>query len=303
MKKKSKSILVVGGTGFIGYSLIKSCLKKKLKVTCVSSKKTQFKKLFPKVNFIVCDIRNKKLLRKKLIKEFNYVINLAGYVDHSNKKETFSSHYFGCLNISNMFLGKKIESFIQIGSGLEYGNNKSPHKESSLCRPKGTYALAKYKASIHLQKLYKNKKFPCTILRLYQAYGPNQKFNRLIPMVIKSCLNNKNFACTSGNQKRDFLYIDDLSNLIFKIFKTKKTRGKIINVGSGNPIKIKTLIETIKKISKGGNPLYGNIRMREDETLNMYPNISRAKKLLKWSPKYSLPNGLKKTIKSYSEKL
>ncbi len=43
--------------------------------------------------------------------------------------------------------------------------------------------------------------------------------------------------------------------------------------------------------------------MRKDETLNMYPNISRAKKLLKWSPKYSLPNGLKKTIKSYSEKL
>ena len=65
MKKKSKSILVVGGTGFIGYNLIKSCLKKNLKVTCVSSKKPQFKKLFPKVYFIVCDIRNKKLLRKK----------------------------------------------------------------------------------------------------------------------------------------------------------------------------------------------------------------------------------------------
>ena len=177
MKKKSKSILVVGGTGFIGYNLIKSCLKKNLKVTCVSSKKPQFKKLFPKVYFIVCDIRNKKLLRKKLTKEFNYVVNLAGYVDHSNKKETFSSHYFGCLNISNIFLDKKIESFVQIGSGLEYGNKKSPHKESSLCKPKGAYALAKYKASTHLLKLYKEKKFPCTILRLYQAYGPNQKFN------------------------------------------------------------------------------------------------------------------------------
>ena len=98
-------------------------------------------------------------------------------------------------------------------------------------------------------------------------------------------------------------YIDDLLNLIFKTFKTKKTRGKIINVGSGNPIKIKNLIETIKKISQGGSPLYGKIKMRKDETLNMYPNIFTAKKLLKWSPKYSILSGLKKTIKSYSEKL
>ena len=98
MKKKSKSILVVGGTGFIGYNLIKSCLKKKIKVTCISSSKPLFKKFFPKVKFIVCDIRNKKMLRKKLRAEFNYVVNLAGYVDHSNKKETFSSHYYGCFN-------------------------------------------------------------------------------------------------------------------------------------------------------------------------------------------------------------
>ena len=302
MKKKSKSILVVGGTGFIGYNLIKSCLKKKIKVTCISSSKPLFKKFFPKVKFIVCDIRNKKMLRKKLRAEFNYVVNLAGYVDHSNKKETFSSHYYGCFNISNIFLGKKIESFVQIGSGLEYGNNKSPQKETSLCKPKGTYALAKYRASMYLLKLFKNKKFPCTIVRLYQAYGPDQKFNRLIPIVIKACLEKKNFACTSGNQKRDFLYIDDFLNLIFKIFKTKKTRGKIINAGSGKPIKIKILIEKIKKISKGGQPLYGKIKMRKDEILNMYPNISRAKKLLKWSPKYSIISGLKETIKSYGEK-
>ena len=303
MKKKSKSILIVGGTGFIGYNLIKSCLKKKIKITCVSSKKPSFKNLFPTVDFIVCDIRNNKLLRKKLRKEFNYVVNLAGYVDHSNKKETFSSHYYGCVNISNIFLGKKIESFVQIGSGLEYGNNKSPQKETSLCRPKGTYAIAKYKASMHLLKLFKNKKFPCTIVRLYQAYGPDQKFNRLIPMVIKSCLEKNFFACTTGNQIRDFLYIDDLLNLIFKIFKTKKTKGKIINAGSGKPIKIRILIEAIKKISRGGQPLYGKIKMRRDETLNMYPNISRAKKLVKWSPKYTIISGLKKTIKSYSEKL
>jgi UDP-glucose 4-epimerase len=301
LKKKSKNILVVGGTGFIGYNLIKSCLKKKIKVTCVSSKKPFFKKSFPKVNFIVCDIRNKKLLKKKLTKEYNYVVNLAGYVDHSNKKETFSSHYYGCLNISNIFLSKKIESFVQIGSGLEYGNNKSPQKETNLCRPQGTYALAKYKASVYLLKLFKDKKFPCTIVRLYQAYGPDQKFNRLIPMVIKSCLKKSFFACTHGNQKRDFLYIDDLINLIFKIFKTKKSKGKIINAGSGRPIKIRVLIETIKKMSKGGQPLYGKIKMRKDESLSMYPNIFRAKRLLKWRPKYSIISGLKKTIKSYSE--
>ena len=97
-----------------------------------------------------------------------------------------------------------------MGSGLEYGDNYRLHKETFKCKPKSHYAKAKYLATKYLLKLYKTKNFPVTILRLYQAYGPYQDFNRLIPQAIINSLQNKKFNCTSGIQIRDFIYIDDL---------------------------------------------------------------------------------------------
>ena len=109
----------------------------------------------------------------------------------------------------------------------------------------------------------------------------------------------KKFACTLGIQKRDFLYIDDLIDLIFKVLKNKNVKGEIINAGSGEPIKVKNLIELIKEFSNGGEPEYGKLDMRKDEILNMYPSIKKAEKLLNWKPKTSIKKGLKKTIKFY----
>jgi nucleoside-diphosphate-sugar epimerase len=300
--KNKKKILVIGGTGFIGYHLIKRCLQKSYNVTCISSRTPSKKKRFSNVKYLICDIRDKKKLSKIITSSYNFVVNLGGYVDHSKKKKTLTSHYDGCKNLVKILLKFNIENFIQIGSGLEYGNRKSPQKENLRCSPKSTYGLAKFKATNFLMQLSKKNKFHCTILRLYQAYGPKQDFNRLIPIVIKSCLKKERFACSEGFQKRDFLYIDDLIDLIFKIFSNKRSRGRIFNAGSGKPIKIKNLIEKIKKISKGGIPEYGKIKMRKDEIDIMYPNIKLSRKILNWSPKVTLDNGLKKTVKFYREK-
>ena len=201
--------------------------------------------------------------------------------------------------MANVFLKKPLKSFIQFGSGLEYGRKKSPHKVSLNSSPNSNYAKAKYLSSKYLISLYRMKKFPAVILRLYQAYGPNQTKNRLIPIVITKSLKNQKFDCTDGKQKRDFLYIDDLVQMTLKVIKSKKVKGKIINVGSGNRVSIKKIIEKIVRISKGGKPLYGKIKMRKEENINMYPDISNTKKLLQWKPNISLDSGLKKTINFY----
>ena len=85
------SILIVGGTGFIGYHLAKKSLKKGWQVTSISSRSPRKKRYLPKVRYICCDITKKKSLKKNIRKSFNYVVNLGGYVDHSNKKKTFAS--------------------------------------------------------------------------------------------------------------------------------------------------------------------------------------------------------------------
>ena len=160
-----KNILIVGGTGFIGYHLAKKSLKKGWQVTSISSKAPTKIRYLSKVKYILCDITKKKSLKRNIRKSFNYVVNLGGYVDHSNRKKTFASHYIGCKNLTEIFLKKTPTAFVQMGSSAEYGNVKSPQKESARCNPKSVYGKAKLLSSIYLINLFKKQKFPSTILR------------------------------------------------------------------------------------------------------------------------------------------
>lgn len=294
MKEK---ILIAGGTGFIGYHLTKK-LKKNYLITILSSHKVKANRKVENVKYIICDVTFKNKLQKILKKKkFDHVINLSGYVNHSNKKKTFLSHYNGCKNLANVFLKKPLKSFIQFGSGLEYGRKKSPHQENNNCFPVSNYGKAKLLSTKYIMK--KLSKY--IILRLYQVYGPHQKKNRLIPMIIESCLKNKSFACTEGSQLRDFLFVEDLNDLILKILKKDKIKSGIYNVGSSVPIKVKDVINQIINIIRKGKPLFGKLSMRKDESKSLYPKITKIKKTFSWKPNTNISKGLKKTIKFYEK--
>ncbi len=300
--KTKKKILIVGGTGFIGYHLAKKCLKKSWQVTSISSKKPKKIRFLKKVKYIRSDITNKKLLKKNTNNTYDYVVNLGGYVDHSNKKKTFKSHYVGCKNLAQIFLKKKISSFIQIGSSLEYGTSKSPQKESIKCNLKSvrsTYGRAKLLSSNYMINLYKKQKFPSTVIRFYLVYGPKQDINRFIPTIINGCLKNKKFPTSDGSQLRDFLYVDDAVRAIIMCLKNKKSRGQILNIGTGKPKIIKRVIKVVKKVSKGGQPQYGMFKLRKFDIPKLYPNVNKAKSKIKWSPKVSFKKGIRITVGAF----
>ena len=150
--KNNKNILIVGGTGFIGYHLAKKFLKKRWNVTSISTKPPKRIRYLKKVKYLICDITKKKILQKKIKNSFTYVVNLGGYVDHSNKKKTFARHYTGCKNLTKIFLKKMPKAFVQLGSSVEYGSLKSPQKENVICKPrlvKSTYGKAKLLSTIY----------------------------------------------------------------------------------------------------------------------------------------------------------
>ena len=300
--KNKKKILIVGGTGFIGYHLAKKSLKKGWQVTSISSRHPKKIRFLKKVKYIQSDITNKKLLTKNIKGTFDYVVNLGGYVDHSNKKKTFKSHYEGCQNLAQIFLKKKISSFIQIGSSLEYGTSKSPQRENIKCNLKSVrsvYGKAKLLSSKYVINLFKKKNFPSTVIRFYLVYGPKQDINRFIPTIINGCLKNKKFPTSDGSQLRDFLYIDDAIRAIIMCLENKKSRGQILNIGTGKPKLIKKVIQMVKKVSKGGKPQYGMFKLRKFDIPKLYPNINKVKNKIKWSPKVSFEKGIKITVRDF----
>ena len=300
----TKKILITGGTGFIGYHLAKKCLKLNWKVTSLSSNRPKKVRKLKKVKYLIADISSKKQLKNKIKINFDYVVNLAGYVDHSRKLKTIKSHFNGCRNISSLFINSKIKKFIQIGSSIENGKVNSPQIENNTPNRKilSTYGEAKLLSSNFLLDLNKKYNFPVTILRLYLIYGPYQDPNRVIPITILNSIFNKKFDCSDGRQSRDFLYIDDLVDGIIKILiKEDNLSGEIINLGSGKPTKIKKIIKNIVNLVGSGKPLFGKVRFRKDEINKLYPNLNKAKKLINWAPKTDLNLGLKKTIHFYKK--
>ena len=298
MKKK---ILITGGTGFIGYHLAKKCVRMGWEVTSFSKRKPNSIRTLKKVKYLTGDLTKKKDLNV-LKKKFDYIVNAAGVVDHSVDKNVFKAHYLGCKNLANFFLKKKIKLFLQIGSCVEYGPQRSPQKEdfkSKIIDLKSMYSKGKFAASQYLMELYKKYKFPIIVFRLYLNYGPNQDFNRFLPVIIDGCIRNKKFPCSNGIQYRSFTYIDDLVRAMIIALKKPQLSGNIFNIGNNKPVKIKKIIQYIKKHVNKGTPLYGKVKFRKDEIKRLYPNISKAKLLLNWQPKISFSEGLIKTINYY----
>ena len=297
-----KSILIAGGTGFIGFHLAKKCLNLRWSVTSLSTTVPPKKRKLKNVQYKLCDISNKNKLLKKIRPNYDYVVNLAGYVDHSHKIKTMKSHYDGFKNLTSLFLNSKIKRFVQIGSCVEYGKIGSPQHERNINNKTfSIYGNAKLLSTKLSQNLYKKFNFPITVLRLYLVYGPYQDNNRVIPITIQNSIKNKRFDCSHGSQLRDFTYVDDVVEAIIKTLKNKKSPGQIINIGQGNPVKVKKVINKICEILDSGRPQFGKIKFRKDEIKNLYPSIAKAKKVLNWSPKIGIISGLKKTINHYKK--
>ena len=296
-------ILVVGGTGFLGFHIIKQAKKKNWKITSISLNKPKKKRFHKNVKYIFANIANLKLLKKKLVGNYDYVVNAGGYGQHPDfgklGDKLFKSHFIGLVNLIKILSKKKIKRFVQVGSSAEYGYAKAPQIESTICNPKTPYGIAKFFCTNFLLKLNQINKFPVVILRLFLVYGPNQATNRILPQIIINSLKNKKFPTTNGNQYCDFCFVDDVVSAIFKAFNSRRATGKIFNIGSGKPIQIKKVIKQTVNLIGSGKPLFGKIKYKKNSNMKLYPNITSAKKILKWKPNLKFEKGLNLTINSY----
>ena len=302
MKKK---ILITGGTGFLGINILNYLRKKNYNLYSLSRKLPERKKRIKNVKYIIGDLSKKRSLKILSKIKFNYVVNLAGNINHKEKTKTYNSHYKGLINLTKMLNRKSLIKFVQIGSSVEYGKTKSPQIEPKKIpnniKIHSVYGQSKLSSTIFLMKENEKNNFPSLIIRPYLIYGPFQTSERLIPYTIISCLKKNFFNCSSGIQLRDFLYVTDAVNFIYKMMKSKHV-GKVFNIGSGKKIKIKKVIKLIVKLCKGGKPLFGKIKLRKDEILSLYPSINLAKSN-GWRPSVSLLQGLKLTISHHKREI
>ncbi len=299
-----RSILITGGAGFIGANLTKKLINSGYNIDLTlrkSSNLWRIKDILDKVKIHYVDLLDKNKLTK-IVKKINpiFIIHLATYSDYRNEADVEKMtdvNIKGTLNLLHASKNIGYKMFVNTGSSSEYGTKNKPMRESELTEPISFYAATKTSATLLCQVFAREYKKPIVTLRPFSVYGPLEENKRFIPTIIKAVIKNKAIKLTPGNQRRDFIYIDDIVDIYIKtIFQGKKLSGQILNMGTGleytNDEVVKILFEIAGKkvkIEKGTFP------KRLWDTSHWVTDISKIKKYLKWKPKFSLEDGLKKT--------
>lgn len=295
--KKKESILIIGGTGFIGSNFILK-YKNKYNITSLSKNPINYHKIegvtyFDMINFL--GYSNKS---------YDYIISCFGTIDHSdyfNEGKNFLREYINSfIDIIDILDLKKIKKLIHIGSADEYGISNIPINENAQENPLSAYGVSRLTVTNLLRMISRSYSIPIVVLRIFLPYGPGQGGKKIIPHIIKNCLLEKKFHLSSGLQNKDFCYIDDIVEAIHCAFKNNSSPNIVYNIGNGIPISIKKLTYKIIDIIGHGKPIFK--KSVENEILdNQYPDISKFINDFDWKPKTSLDDGLKLTIKFYKE--
>ena len=301
--KKIKSI-VTGGAGFIGSNLVDRLVKEGHKVIVldnfVSGKRSNLSHHLKKdVKIIRIDISNTKKLYK-YFKDVSYVFHLAGLAEIvpsiKNPKKYFINNVLGTLNVLEAAKKVKVKKFIYAASSSCYGSPKKiPTSETDKINTQHPYAFTKYlgeEAAIKYAKFFNMPNISC---RFFNVYGPRLNTTSQYAAVFGNFLTQKKkmkplTIIGSGNQTRDFIHVDDLTNAFIKLARSN-LKNRIYNLGSGKETSINKIANMI-----GGKKIF--ISKRPGDPNRSCANISKIKKDIKWKPRISIIEGIERLFQS-----
>ncbi len=312
-KLTKRKILITGGAGFIGANFVYKFLALGYSVIIFEKEGIdlwRLEKLKKKIEIHFTDLTKYDAV-EKLVKKIKpqIVLHFATYGAYQRTQQdtdlTINTNLKGTINLVNACQKVGVECFINTGSNSEYGIKTKTMKETDLPEPDNLYAITKLATTAYCQMMARKFDFPVAIVRPFAVYGPFEEKERLIPSIMVSLIKNKDIKLSSPNSVRDFIFIDDLIDGYLSIIKNiKKVKGEVFNLGSGRQFSIRQVVTMAKKITRSNSvPHYGQIKKAQTESTIWLADISKAKKMLGWKPKYNLEKGLKKDIAWFKENL
>ena len=313
MLHNKKRILVAGGAGFLGSHLCARLLGEGFEVICLdnfySGSKSNLLPLLNNPNFEL--IRHDVTFPIYL--EVDEVYNLACTASpiHYQKDpvQTTKTSVHGSINL--LGLAKRLKAKIFLASTSEiYGDpEQHPQTESywgnvNTLGPRSCYDEGKRCAETLFMDYWRQHNVEIKIARIFNTFGPNMHPNdgRVVSNFIVQAL--KNIPITvygSGDQTRSFCYVDDLISGFIKLMNTDKSITGPVNLGNPKEFTIVELANLIIKLTNSNSNIIFK-SLPQDDPKQRRPDISLAKKLLKWTPSIELEEGLKKTI-AYFDKI
>lgn len=316
---RGKNVLITGGAGFIGSHLCEEIGKNKPKNLIVvdnlflgkEDNLKEAKSIYPKLKFYKGSVTDYGQI-KKYITENNVdvVFNLAVIplpASLIRPKFAVRENIHGALNLCELARKKYFKTFIHCSTSEVYGTAQyAPMDEQHPYVPSTPYAASKAAADQLCLSYAKVFGIDLAIARPFNNYGPRQNAGRyagIIPIVINKILDKKTITIYSdGRQSRDYIFVKDTARAIIKIYESKNTRNRIINIASGREISVNNLVRSIIDIMaiKGVKIKYAI--SRPGDVRRHCGDNSLARKLFDFKLGVKFEYGLKKTVSWYIAK-
>ncbi len=299
-------ILLVGGAGFIGKRFIRKYAKtNKITVYATKDDILKAKDFLSDFNVEVIEGTIEEDHISKVIKNNNpdVVVHLAALTGlvkcHENPQNAFKINVYGAYNVINACsdIGCKL---IFISSREVYGetlNQNTP--EDDMMLPNNVYGITKMIGENIIQYFSRKHNLDFTILRLTNVYGPEgDQYGAQV--IIKKALAEKKIQILGGTQRLNYVYVDDVVEIIHSCITNSKSSQEIFNVGSKDTVSVKEFVDNVIEVMDEDIEIEYK-SMRETETTNFEPNLTKLKEIIAYVPETSLEEGIRKTVDWYSK--
>lgn len=324
-----KTWLVTGVAGFIGSNLLEALLKLDQHVVGLDNFSTGHRHNLADVEcnvspgqwarfkFIEGDIRSLDSCRDAC-KGVDYVLHQAalGSVPRSlnDPITTNENNIDGFLNMLVAARDEGVRNFVYAGSSSTYGDHPAlPKVEDVIGKPLSPYAITKYVNELYAEVFHKHYGMRCVGLRYFNVFGkrqdPNGAYAAVIPRWIKAMLDNSVVEVNGdGETSRDFCYVQNViqANLLAATANEAATAGQVYNIAFGGQTSLNELFDLLRRLLKEeGRPYAQNAQyrpFRAGDIKHSNASIEKAARLIGYTPAYSALDGLRETVKWYTEK-
>jgi UDP-N-acetylglucosamine/UDP-N-acetylgalactosamine 4-epimerase len=310
-------ILVTGGAGFIGANIVRKLLElgdvNRVRVldnlATGNLKNIEEFEANEKFEFIQGDIRDYETC-VQACDDIDAITHQAalGSVPRSinDPLTTNNVNITGTLNIFTAAKERSVKRVVYAASSSTYGDHPGlPKVEDKIGNPLSPYAVTKYVNELYARVYANIYGLELIGLRYFNVFGPKQNpqgaYAAVIPLFIKAVLNNEPPLINGdGNHSRDFTFVENAvqANLMALFTENEKAVNQVYNIAYGIQTSLNELFELIKEI--GGSdlaPKYGP--ERKGDVKHSLADISKAKDLLGYNPKFSIREGMKETFEWY----
>jgi UDP-glucose 4-epimerase len=219
-----------------------------------------------------------------------------------NDPEQITCNVEGSLDLFRIIESAGCRLWIGLGSQAEYGPNDKILSEDTPLRPTTAYGVAKLSVGLLTEKLCELAEMRHIWLRLLATYGPKDDERHLLPSVILQLLSGNRPRLTAGEQRWDYLYIEDAAEAIYQAALSEKAHG-FFNLGSGEAHSVRSILEKARDLIDASIDLgFGELSYPTDQQMRLETSIDRLSRATGWKPQINLEAGLSRTVEWYRAK-